>query len=127
MKLLAAYCTAVILIPAIKTLIFWVTQKLAHYKTSRTSQIDEQASRISKRFNYLSRSKVLTRKDILIIRNLCNRYVRKDKKYENDAHLIYSVLKYSNIQMKDIANIELVLNSAEIKHKKQQKKTKKIA
>ena len=122
MKVLAIYFTAVVLIPAIKTILFYAIQKLKNYKEPRNERIDELALNISRRFNHLMKSRVLTRKDILIIRNICNRYVSTNKKFENDCHRIYWVLKYANIQRKDIANIELTLDTAEINHKKKARK-----
>ena len=118
MKVLTIYFAAVILIPAIKTILFYAIQKLKNYKEPRNERIDELALNISRRFNHLMKARVLTRKDILIIRNICNRYVSTNKKFENDCHRIYWVLKYGNIQRKDIANIELILDTAEINHKK---------
>ena len=118
MKVLTIYFVAVILIPAIKTILFYAIQKLKNYKEPRNERIDELALNISRRFNQLMKARVLTRKDILIIRNICNRYVSTNKKFENDCHRIYWVLKCANIQRKDIANIELILDTAEINHKK---------
>ena len=118
MKVLTIYFAAVILIPAIKTILFYAIQKLKNYKEPRNKRIDELALNISRRFNRLMKARVLTRKDILIIRNICNRYVNTNKKFENDCHRIYWVLKCANIQRKDIANIELILDTAEINHKK---------
>ena len=122
MKVLTIYFAAVILIPAIKTVLFYAIQKLKNYKEPRNERIDELALNISRRFNQLMKARVLTRKDILIIRNICNRYVSTNKKFENDCHRIYWVLKYGNIQRKDIANIELILDTAEINHKKKARK-----
>ena len=122
MKVLTIYFAAVILIPAIKTILFYAIQKLKNYKEPRNERIDELALNISRRFNYLMKTRVLTRKDILIIRNICNRYVSTNKKFENDCHRIYWVFKYANIQRKDIANIELILDTAEINHKKKARK-----
>ena len=122
MKVLTIYFATVILIPAIKTILFYAIQKLKNYKEPRNKRIDELALNISRRFNHLMKARVLTRKDILIIRNICNRYVSTDKKFENDCHRIYWVLKCANIQRKDIANIELILDTAEINHKKKARK-----
>ena len=118
MKVLTIYFAATILIMIVKTVLFYLIQKLKSYKEPRNERIDELALNISRRFNHLMKARVLTRKDILIIRNICNRYVSTNKKFENDCHRIYWVLKYANIQRKDIANIELILDTAEINHKK---------
>ena len=122
MKLLTIYFAATILIMIVKTVLFYLIQKLKNYKEPRNERIDELALNISRRFNYLMKARVLTRKDILIIRNICNRYVSANKKFENDCHRIYWVLKCANIQRKDIANIELILDTAEINRKKKARK-----
>ena len=76
---------------------------------------------VSSKFNKLVKAKVLRRKDILRIKSICNKYVSNNKKFQNDCHKIYWVLKYASIQRNDIANIELILDTAETKQKKKVK------
>ena len=118
MKLLTVYFVAVILIMIVKTVLYYLIQKLKNYKEQRNERINELALNVSSKFNKLVKAKVLRRKDILRIKSICNKYVSSNKKFQNDCHKIYWVLKYANIQRNDIANIELILDTAETKQKK---------
>ena len=121
MKLLTVYFIAVILIMIVKTVLYYLIQKLKNYKELRNERINELALNVSSKFNKLVKAKVLRRKDILRIKSICNKYVSNNKKFQNDCHKIYWVLKYANIQRNDIANIELILDTAETKQKKKVK------
>ena len=118
MKLLTIYFAAVILIMIVKTVLFYSIQKLKNYKEPRNERINELALNVSNKFNKLLKAKVLRREDILRIKSICNKYVSSNKKFQNDCHKIYWVLKYASIQRNDIANIKLILDTAEVKQKK---------
>ena len=118
MKLLTIYFAATILIMVVKTILFYSIQKLKNYKEPRNERINELALNVSSKFNKLVKAKVLRREDILRIKSICNKYVSNNKKFQNDCHKIYWVLKYASIQTNDIANIELILDTAEAKQKK---------
>ena len=118
MKLLTVYFVVVILIMIVKTVLYYLIQKLKNYKEPRNERINELALNVSSKFNKLVKAKVLRRKDILRIKSICNKYVSSNKKFQNDCHKIYWVLKYASIQRNDIANIELILDTAKAKQKK---------
>ena len=118
MKLLTIYFAATILIMIIKTVLFYSIQKLKNYKEPRNERINELALNVSSKFNKLLKAKVLRGEDILKIKSICNKYTSNNKKFQNDCHKIYWVLKYASIQRNDIANIELILDTAEAKQKK---------
>ena len=122
MKHLTNYFAATILIMIIKTVLFYSIQKLKNYKAPRNERINELALNVSSKFNKLLKTKVLRREDILKIKSICNKYTSNNKKFQNDCHKIYWVLKYASIQRNDIANIELILDTVDAKQKKRKNK-----
>lgn len=107
-----------VILAAVKILVFWITQKLLHptpKTTKRNSRVDAQAKKVSAQFNQLLKARALSREDILIIRNQLKKYACK--RYTNDAHMIYSVLKHGNVRMNELGSLEIFLDSKKRKIK----------
>lgn len=123
-KLFYYFVFGAIGIAALKVLAFHTMQKLLHQpKTNRRSGIDAEAQRISSYFNALLKQKALKYTDINIIYNILKKYA-EGKKYNSNIHLVYSVLKHSkSLPMRELGNIEIVLDTAKRKHKKTLKRT----
>ena len=97
--------------PMLKVITFYIIQRLLHPKApdKRTSQIDAEAKKISVQFNKLLKANQLSREDILIIKQMLKKYACKS--YQNDCHLIYSVLKHGNIRMNELGSLEVFLDN----------------
>ena len=84
----------------LKVFIYWSTLKLTTQKkkgNTRSREVEERYLRVRELFNQLLKNKILERRDILEIKEyLKNNVSYEKKKYENDAHFIYSTLKHSN-------------------------------
>ena len=113
MEKLFWYATLIITgVAALKVFVFWIIQKILHpevKKQRRSSLVEAETNKVSSLFNQLLKSRQLTREDILIVRNILKKYACK--KYTNDAHLIYSVLKHGNVRRQDLGTIEVFLES----------------
>ena len=101
-------------IPTIKVLIFWITQKILH-SNKEVKRLDAASMRVSRYFNKLLKAKALSYQDINSIYNILKKYSHGT--YNNNIHLIYSVLKHGNIRRQDIANLEILLDSIARKKK----------
>ena len=109
--------------PMISILLFYVFQKLlSARKYKRTERIDAIATKVSSKFNFLLKNRIITRSDILTICDMLNKYIDNNKKFNNDCHKIYWVLKYKAVRIQDLANIELILDTANKKYKRNKKK-----
>lgn len=109
--------------PIISILLFYVFQKLlSARKDKRTERIDAIATKVSSKFNFLLKNRIITRSDILTICDMLNKYIDNNKKFNNDCHKIYWVLKYKAVRIQDLANIELILDTANKKYKRNKKK-----
>lgn len=117
-KLFYWLITGWILIAAAKVLIYWLIQKVLRNKTpdKRTKLMNSRAEYTSQLFNQCLKSKKLDYSSINSIYNILKKYAQ-DKKYNNNIHLIYSTLKHSAICNQDLANIQLILDSAKVKAK----------
>ena len=71
MKLLTIYFAATILIMIVKTVLFYLIQKLKNYKEPRNERINELALNVSSKFNKLLKAKVLRREDIFLFKSKC--------------------------------------------------------
>lgn len=99
----------------IKIFIYWSLLKLKERPKKNNTLVKAEAEKVSLMFNKLLKAKALTRADILIIRNILKKYTTK--RYENDCHLIYSVLKHENVRLNDLGSIQVFLESKKIKSK----------
>lgn len=118
-KLFYYLITGWIIVAAVKTFIFWATKKLLTSKdpTKRTKLMDSRSEYTSKLFNELLKNKKLDYHTIDSIYKILKKYA-KDKEFNNNIHLIYSTLKHSPIKNQDLANIQLILDSARVRCKK---------
>lgn len=113
-KLFYYLIAATIAIPVIKVFVFWITQKLLNSKRE-VKRMDAASMRVSRYFNKLLKAKALSYQDINSIYNILKKY--SNGTYNNNIHLIYSVLKHGNIRRQDIANLEILLDSIARKKK----------
>ena len=113
-KLFYYLIAGAIAIPTIKVFIFWSTQKLL--QPTKEKRMDAASMRISRYFNKLLKAHALSYQDINSIYNILKKYAH-GKKYNNNIHLIYSVLKHGNIRRQDLANLEIILDSISRKKK----------
>lgn len=114
-KLFTYLLAATIAIPAIKVLVFWMTQKLLNSKRE-VKRMDAASIRLSNYFNKLLKAKALCYDDINSIYRILKKYAG-GKKYNNNIHLIYSVLKHEAVRRQDLGNIEVMLDSIARKKK----------
>ena len=114
-KLFYYLVAGTIAIPVVKVLIFWITQKLLH-SDKKAERMDAASTRISSYFNKLLKAKAMSYSDINSIYNILRKYAH-GKKYNNNIHLIYSVLKNEAVRRQDLANLEVMLDSIARKKK----------
>ena len=114
-KLFYYLVAGTIAIPVVKVLIFWITQKILH-SNKEIKRMDAASLRISSYFNKLLKAKAMSYSDINSIYNILKKYAH-GKKYNNNIHLIYSVLKHEAVRRQDLGNIEVMLDSIARKKK----------
>ena len=114
-KLFYYLVAGTIAIPVIKVIIFWGTQKLLNSKRE-VKRMDAASIRLSSYFNKLLKAKALCYDDINSIYRILKKYAG-GKKYNNNIHLIYSVLKHEAVRRQDLGNIEVMLDSIARKKK----------
>ena len=114
-KLFTYLLAGTIAIPVIKVIIFWGTQKLLNSKRE-VKRMDAASIRLSSYFNKLLKAKALCYDDINSIYRILKKYAG-GKKYNNNIHLIYSVLKHEAVRRQDLGNIEVMLDSIARKKK----------
>ena len=114
-KLFTYLLAGTIAIPVAKVFIFWITQKLLNSKRE-VKRMDSASIRLSNYFNKLLKSKALCYDDINSIYRILKKYAG-GKKYNNNIHLIYSVLKHEAVRRQDLGNIEVMLDSIARKKK----------
>ena len=114
-KLFYYLVAGTIAIPVIKVIIFWGTQKLLNSKRE-VKRMDAASIRLSSYFNKLLKAKALCYDDINSIYRILKKYAG-GKKYNNNIHLIYSVLKHEAVRRQDLGNIEVILDSIARKKK----------
>ena len=114
-KLFYYLIAATIAIPVIKVFVFWLTQKLLNSKRE-VKRMDAASIRLSNYFNKLLKAKALCYDDINSIYRILKKYAG-GKKYNNNIHLIYSVLKHEAVRRQDLGNIELILDTIARKKK----------
>ena len=114
-KLFYYLVAGTIAIPVVKVLIFWITQKLLH-SDKKAERMDAASIRLSSYFNKLLKAKALCYDDINSIYRILKKYAG-GKKYNNNIHLIYSVLKHEAVRRQDLGNIEVMLDSIARKKK----------
>ena len=114
-KLFYYLVAGTIAIPVIKVIIFWGTQKLLNSKRE-VKRMDAASTRLSNYFNKLLKAKALCYDDINSIYRILKKYAG-GKKYNNNIHLIYSVLKHEAVRRQDLGNIEVMLDSIARKEK----------
>ena len=114
-KLFYYLIAATIAIPVIKVFVFWITQKLLNSKRE-VKRMDAASIRLSSYFNKLLKAKALCYDDINSIYRILKKYAG-GKKYNNNIHLIYSVLKHEAVRRQDLGNIEVILDSIARKKK----------
>ena len=114
-KLFYYLVAGTIAIPVIKVIIFWGTQKLLNSKRE-VKRMDAASTRLSNYFNKLLKAKALCYDDINSIYRILKKYAG-GKKYNNNIHLIYSVLKHEAVRRQDLGNIEVMLDSIARKKK----------
>lgn len=86
----------------------WLWGKfLTSHPSANTKAIDYTRSK----FNKTLRSKRLQYKDITEIEKVLGKY-SKGKKYNNNCHKIYSILKHCKVSRKDVAQVQLILDTA---------------
>ena len=92
-KLFYYLIAATIAIPVIKVFVFWITQKML--QPTKEKRMDAASMRISRYFNKLLKAHALSYQDINSIYNILKKYSHGT--YNNNIHLIYSVLKHEAI------------------------------
>ena len=122
-KLFYYLIAGAIAIPTIKVFIFWTTQKILHGE-KEVKRLDAASIRISEHFNKLLKAKAMSYGDINSIYSILKKY-GQGKKYNSNIHLIYSVLKHESVRRQDLANIEVILDTIAVKHKKKMRKLQK--
>ena len=114
-KLFYYLIAGTIALPVIKVFVFWMIQKLLH-SNKDAKRLDAASTRISSYFNKLLKAKAMSYSDINSIYNILRKYAG-GKKYNNNIHLIYSVLKHEAVRRQDLGNIELILDTIARKKK----------
>ena len=112
-KLFTYLIAATIAIPTIKIFVFWGTQKML--QPTKEKRMDAASMRISRYFNKLLKAHALSYQDINSIYNILKKYSHGT--YNNNIHLIYSVLKHEAIGKKHLGDIEVMLDSIARKKK----------
>ena len=113
-KLFYYLVAGTIALPVIKVFVFWITQKLLH-SNKEVKRMDAASMRISRYFNKLLKAHALSYQDINSIYNILKKYSHGT--YNNNIHLIYSVLKHEAISKKHLGDIEVMLDSIARKKK----------
>ena len=114
-KLFYYLLAGTIAIPVIKILVFWMIQKLLH-SNKEVKRMDAASLRISRYFNKLLKAHALKYDDINNICRILKKY-SGGKRYNNNIHLIYSVLKHEAVRRQDLANLEVMLDTIARKKK----------
>ena len=112
-KLFYYLIAGTIAIPVIKVFVFWITQKML--QPTKEKRMDAASMRISRYFNKLLKAHALSYQDINSIYNILKKYSHGT--YNNNIHLIYSVLKHEAISKKHLGDIEVMLDSIARKKK----------
>ena len=112
-KLFYYLVAGTIAIPVAKVFIFWSTQKML--QPTKEKRMDAASMRISRYFNKLLKAHALSYQDINSIYNILKKYSHGT--YNNNIHLIYSVLKHEAISKKHLGDIEVMLDSIARKKK----------
>ena len=112
-KLFYYLVAGTIAIPVIKVFVFWITQKML--QPTKEKRMDAASMRISRYFNKLLKAHALSYQDINSIYNILKKYSHGT--YNNNIHLIYSVLKHEAISKKHLGDIEVMLDSIARKKK----------
>lgn len=109
--------------PMISILLFYVFQKiLSSRKNKRNERIDASAAKVSVKFNFLLKNRIINRTEILTICDMLSKY--SQRKYCNDAEMIYSILKHAPLRMSDVATLDVYLDTIIRKNKKKIKQIK---
>lgn len=109
--------------PMISILLFYVFQKiLSSRKNKRTERIDAATSQVSSKFNFLLKNRIINRSEILTICDMLSKY--SQRKYCNDAEMIYSILKHAPLRLSDVATLDVYLDTIIRKNKKKIKQIK---
>ena len=82
---------------------------------TKEKRMDAASMRISRYFNKLLKAHALSYQDINSIYNILKKYSHGT--YNNNIHLIYSVLKHEAISKKHLGDIEVMLDSIARKKK----------
>ena len=112
-KLFYYLVAGTIALPVIKVFVFWITQKML--QPTKEKRMDAASMRISRYFNKLLKAHALSYQDINSIYNILKKYSHGT--YNNNIHLIYSVLKHEAISKKHLGDIEVMLDSIARKKK----------
>ena len=112
-KLFYYLIAGTIALPVIKVFVFWITQKML--QPTKEKRMDAASMRISRYFNKLLKAHALSYQDINSIYNILKKYSHGT--YNNNIHLIYSVLKHEAISKKHLGDIEVMLDSIARKKK----------
>ena len=113
-KLFYYLVAGTIAIPVIKVFVFWMIEKLLH-SNKEVKRMDAASLRISRYFNKLLKAHALKYDDINNICRILKKYSHGT--YNNNIHLIYSVLKHEAISKKHLGDIEVMLDSIARKKK----------
>lgn len=135
-RLFTWYIIAILALGAIKTLGFWGVAKIKStgrgpiaaediitgynknkiVVANRSKDIELNYSYLRDNFRTLLQCKQLSRKDLLAIRKYLRQNVHQyeKKKFKNDAHAIYTMLKADDLKMKHIDTIQKFLNNKEV-------------
>lgn len=109
--------------PMISILIFFLVQKyLFNRKDKRTERVDASAIKVSAKFNFLLKNRIINRSEILTICDMLSKY--SQRKYCNDAEMIYSILKHAPLRLSDVATLDVYLDTIIKKNKKKIKQLK---
>jgi len=81
----------------------------------RDTKVEERYKEVKAIFNSKMKNKKMNRDEILALREYLSKNVFKyeQKKYKNDAHAIYSMLKAKDLTLEHLDEIEKFLNSVD--------------
>lgn len=109
--------------PMISILIFFLVQKyLLNRRDKRTERVNSSATKVSAKFNFLLKNRIITRSEILTICDMLSKY--SQRKYCNDGEMIYSILKHAPVKLSDIATLDVYLDTIIRKNRKKIKQIK---
>lgn len=79
----------------------------------RDEQIENKYEEVKSIFSYKMKTKQMNRDEILALRNYLTLYLHgyENKKFKNDCHAIYCMLKAKDLTLCQLNEIELFLNS----------------